>query len=99
MKWLLMIVCVGMLATRGLSTVEPPPVLSEQLKLTKGMGLVVDFVEPSSPAEAAGIKQYDVITKFDDQLVINQEQFRALVWMRSQSDDVKLSLIRQGQPT
>jgi hypothetical protein len=83
----------------GVSTVEPPPVLSEQLKLTKGMGLVVDFVEPSSPAEAAGIKQYDVITKFDDQLVINQEQFRSLVWMKNQSDDVKLSLIRQGQPT
>ena len=83
----------------GVSTVEPPPVLSEQLKLTKGMGLVVDFVEPSSPAEAAGVKQYDVITKFDDQLVINQEQFRSLVWMKNQSDDVKLSLIRQGRPT
>ena len=81
----------------GVSTVEPPLVLTEQLKLTKGMGLVVDFVEPSSPAEAAGIKQYDVITKFDDQLVINQEQFRALVWMKNQSDDVKLSLIRQGR--
>jgi PDZ domain len=82
----------------GVSTVEPPPVLVEQLKLTKGMGLVVDFVEPSSPAEAAGIKQYDVITKFDDQLVVNQEQFRALVWMKTLADDVKISLIRQGQP-
>jgi membrane-associated protease RseP (regulator of RpoE activity) len=61
------------------------------------MGLLVDFVEPNSPAEAAGIKQYDVLLKFNDQLLVNAEQLRALVRMKMPSDDVKFALIRRGE--
>jgi membrane-associated protease RseP (regulator of RpoE activity) len=81
----------------GVATVEIPPALTEQLKLTPGMGLLVDFVEPSSPAEAAGIKQYDILLKFNDQLLVNAEQLRALVRMKMSSDDVKFALIRRGE--
>jgi hypothetical protein len=83
----------------GIATVEVPPALTDQLKLTKGMGLLVDFVEPASPAETAGVKQHDILLKFNDQLLTNPEQLRALVRMKMLSDDVKLSIIRQGQPT
>jgi hypothetical protein len=81
----------------GVATVEIPPALTEQLKLTPGMGLLVDFVEPNSPAEAAGIKQYDILLKFNDQLLVNAEQLRALVRMKMPSDDVKFALIRRGE--
>jgi len=83
----------------GISTAEPPPVLIDQLKLTKGIGLVVDFVEPGSPAEAAGLKKYDVITKMNDQVLANAEQLGVLVRLRKPTDDAKFAVIRQGQAT
>lgn len=83
----------------GISTTEPPAVLIDQLKLTRGIGLVVDFVESGSPAEIAGLKQYDVITQLNDQLLTNSEQLGVLVRLKKPSDDAKLSVIRQGQPT
>jgi membrane-associated protease RseP (regulator of RpoE activity) len=81
----------------GISTAEPPPVLIEQLKLTRGIGLVVDFVEPGSPAETAGLKQYDVITKLNDQLLSNSEQLGVLVRLKKPNDDANLEVIRQGK--
>jgi hypothetical protein len=83
----------------GVATMEVTPELAAQLKLSPGMGLVVNSVLPDSPAERAGVKQYDVIAKLDDQLLTNPEQLRVLVRMKKQSDDVKLSLIRQAAPT
>jgi hypothetical protein len=71
--------------------------LREQLKLQKGVGLVVDFVEPKSPADEAGIKQYDVLHKFGDQLLINAHQFATLVRMHKAGDEVELTVIRQGE--
>jgi len=88
-----------MLPYCGVSTVEVTPPLASQLKLPAGMGLLVDFVEPGSPAEMAGIKQYDILMKFNDQLLANSEQLRVLVRSKMQSDDVKFAIIRQGQPT
>lgn len=81
----------------GLATSECPGVLSAQLKLADGFGLVVDFVEPKSPAEAAGLKQHDLLQKMNDQVLINPEQLRALVRMKKPSDDAKFTLLRQGQ--
>jgi hypothetical protein len=83
----------------GVATMEVTPELAAQLKLSPGMGLLVNAVLPDSPAERAGVKQYDVITKLDDQLLTNPEQLRVLVRMKKQSDDVKLSIIRQAAPT
>jgi hypothetical protein len=83
----------------GISTAEPPPVLIDQLKLSKGIGLVVDFVEPGSPAEAAGLKRYDVITKMNDQVLANAEQLGVLVRLRKPTDDAKFAVIRQGHAT
>jgi membrane-associated protease RseP (regulator of RpoE activity) len=83
----------------GVSVSEPAPVLTEQLKLQAGTGLVVDFVVEKSAAETAGVKQYDLLTKLDDQLLTNADQFRALIRMKKPSDDVKLTLIRRGEAT
>jgi hypothetical protein len=82
----------------GVATTEVSPELASQLKLSPGMGLVVNMVLPDSPAERAGVKQYDVITRLDNQLLTNPEQLRVLVRMKKQSDDVKVSVIRQGAP-
>jgi hypothetical protein len=88
-----------MLPYCGVSTVEVTPPLAAQLKLSPGVGLLVDFVEPNSPAEMAGVKQYDILMKFNDQVLCNSEQLRVLVRSKMMSDDVKFAIIRQGQPT
>src|SRR5262249_19606926 len=47
----------------GISASPLPAVLREQLKLPRGIGMVVDHVDANSPAEAAGVKQYDFLYK------------------------------------
>jgi hypothetical protein len=70
--------------------------LREHVKLPHGVGLVVDKVEPGSPAESAGLKRHDVIHKLNDQLLINEHQFRVLVRTFKPGDEVMLSVFRQG---
>jgi hypothetical protein len=81
----------------GTTTSAASTAMREQLKLTKGVGLVVDAVEPKSPADDAGIKQHDVIEKMNDQWLVNSEQFGALLRSMKSGDEVTLSVIRQGE--
>lgn len=81
----------------GVSVSPVPPSLREQLKLQSGMGLLVDHVEKGSPAESAGIKRYDVLRKLNDQLLINAQQLQVLVRSFKPGEEVKLTIIQQGQ--
>src|SRR5262249_53517759 len=63
----------------GVETSQVPPVVSEQLGLGKGLGLVVDYVEPNSPAAAAGVQQNDILKMLNDQIVIEPSQLRKLL--------------------
>jgi membrane-associated protease RseP (regulator of RpoE activity) len=79
----------------GVSAVHAQPVLLKQLK--QKAGLVVAAVEPGSPAEHAGLKTDDLITKLDDQLLINPEQLRDLIRMHDAGQTVTVTLLREGQ--
>jgi hypothetical protein len=81
----------------GVSASSPPPALRRQLKLPDGTGLVVDFVQPKSPAEQAGIRQYDLLVKLNDQLLINPEQLAVLVRTFKPGEVVHVSLFREGE--
>ena len=50
-----------------------------------------------SPAEIAGLKNHDILKKFDDQILINQDQLKQLVQMKSAGDSVSLLLVRNGK--
>ena len=80
----------------GVSGSPVVPSLRAQLKLPAGIGMVVNAVEPKSPAEDAGIKQYDVIHKLDDQLVVNLPQLAVLVRMHKAGEQVTLTVIHEG---
>ncbi len=54
-------------------------------------------MEAKSPAEAAGIKQHDVLEKLNDQLLVNTEQFTALLRTMKSGDEVTLAIIHQGE--
>ncbi|MCX5682875.1 MAG: PDZ domain-containing protein [Planctomycetota bacterium] len=81
----------------GVLTSPPPEVLVDQLKLPKGAGLLVDFVDTKSPAAAAGIRKNDVLVKLDDQLLTSSQHLATLVQMHKPKDKVALALIREAQ--
>ena len=81
----------------GVSASPVPAALREQLKLQKGLGMVVDFVEPASPAEAAGIQKFDILQKLNDQLLVDAYQLAVLVRTCKAGDDIQLTVIHQGQ--
>ena len=82
----------------GLSVSSVPTVLRDQLKLQRNVGLVVNFVEKDSPAEAAGFKQSDVLQKLDDQILIDSRQFAVLVRMHDVNQPVRFTIIREAKP-
>jgi hypothetical protein len=81
----------------GVSTTPADPVVQKQLQLKPGVGLVVDSVESGSPAEQAGVKQYDLLHKLDEQLLINGEQLAVLIRSHEPGKEVKLTVIREGK--
>jgi len=81
----------------GIAVSSVPAVLKEQLGLPNGVGLVAEHVDAKSPAEAAGVKQYDVLHKLGDQLLINPSQFAVLVRTHKPGDEIRLTLIRRAQ--
>ena len=81
----------------GVETSQVPPVVSEQLGLGKGLGLVVDYVEPNSPAAAAGVQQNDILKMLNDQILIEPSQLRKLLQTFSEGTEVTLTILRKGQ--
>jgi hypothetical protein len=83
----------------GVSTSKVPPALRHHAKLkNKYVGLVVERVEPSSPADEAGLEQFDIIEKVNDQWIVNTEQFSVVLRMQEPGKEVELAIIREGQP-
>src|SRR5213078_4428556 len=81
----------------GVDTSQVPTVVSEQLGLAKGFGLVVDYVEPNSPAATAGVQQNDILKMLNDQILIEPSQLRKLLQTFSDGTDVTLTILRKGQ--
>jgi serine protease Do len=81
----------------GVDTSQVPTVVSEQLGLAKGFGLVVDYVEPNSPAATAGVQQNDILKMLNDQILIEPSQLRKLLQTFAEGTDVTLTVLRKGQ--
>jgi PDZ domain len=81
----------------GVETSRVPTVVSEQLGLSKGLGLVVDYVVPNSPAAAAGVQQNDILKMLNDQILIEPSQLRKLLQTFSDGTEVTLTILRKGQ--
>jgi len=81
----------------GVETSQVPTVVSEQLGLSKGFGLVVEYVLPNSPAAAAGVQQNDILKMLNDQILIEPSQLRKLLQTFSDGADVTLTILRKGQ--
>jgi len=80
----------------GVETSPVPAVVSEQLGLTKGLGLVVDYVVPNSPAAAAGLQPNDILKMLNDQILVEPAQLRKLLQTFPEGAEVTLTLLRGG---
>src|SRR6185436_1494491 len=78
-------------------TSDVPGVVSEQLGLAKGFGLVVDYVVPDSPAAAAGVQQNDILKMLNDQILMEPGQLRKLLQTFTEGTNVTLTVLRKGQ--
>jgi serine protease Do len=81
----------------GVETSEVPNVVSEQLGLAKGFGLVVDYIVPDGPAAAAGVQQNDILKMLNDQILTEPDQLAKLVRSYSEGTNVTLTVLRKGQ--
>jgi serine protease Do len=81
----------------GVDTSQVPTVVSDQLGLAKGFGLVVDYVEPNSPAATAGVQQNDILKMLNDQILVEPSQLRKLLQTFPEGTQVTLTVLRKGQ--
>ncbi len=81
----------------GIAADEVGADLRAQLPLAEGEGVIVRHVEEDSPAAKAGIQANDILTKLDDQILVNGGQLGQLVRMHKDGDTVTLAGLRKGQ--
>jgi serine protease Do len=72
--------------------------LAKQFKIPDTSGALVQDVTPGGPADKAGIKNGDVVRKLNGQTVESREQLTAMVTDMNPGAEVKLDIIRDGQP-
>lgn len=88
------------MAWLGVQVAKPDPSITAHLPdLPQGIGFLVTSVDKGGPAEKAGLAAFDVIWKFDGQLLVNESQLAALLRLRAPGDTVALSGFRRGRAT
>ncbi|MBP2258286.1 S1C family serine protease [Virgibacillus alimentarius] len=88
----------------GISTAslnQVPPQYRSEIQLPEDIegGMVVADVQTDSPAEEAGLKQFDIITKINDHAVTSILELRKYMYSQTEiGDTVKLEFYRDGEP-
>ena len=70
--------------------------LAKAFKLSKDEGALISDVSPGSPAERAGLKPGDVVTKVGDHAVSDARSLRLMIGDMSPGKTVQLALTRDG---
>ena len=72
------------------------PDLAKAFKLGKSEGALISDVSANSPAERAGLKAGDVVTKVDDRFVADSRALQLMVGEMAPGRNVRLTVIRDG---
>jgi membrane-associated protease RseP (regulator of RpoE activity) len=81
----------------GVGIEEASEALASQLDLAPGVGLLVTYVAPDSPAAKAGLQKNDVLTELDGQALAHPLQLRKLVQVRKEGSSVEIVFYRSGK--
>jgi serine protease Do len=71
--------------------------MAEALGLSSSEGVLVESVEPDSPAQEGGLKVGDIIIEFDDIKVTDAQQFRFMVADAGPGARISLKIMRDEQ--
>jgi serine protease Do len=82
----------------GISLGDLNPALAREFKVPDLSGVLVNEVEPGTPAEKAGLKQGDVIRTYNGQTIDNRARLQSMVAGTSPGTEVTLGVLRNGQP-
>jgi S1-C subfamily serine protease len=82
----------------AMQPVSLPEALRSKLKTLTNGGLMVLHVEPSGPAEKAGIVLGDVIVELQGKAALDTDNLRDLLALAKIGDTVKATVVRGGSP-
>ncbi|MFN3477595.1 MAG: S1C family serine protease, partial [Candidatus Methylomirabilales bacterium] len=74
------------------------PELAKSLGLSLEEGILVNRVMPKSPAEAAGLREGDVITSVDGKKITDSRELQRMVAELEVGRVIELGLLREGKP-
>ena len=80
----------------GIEIRDVDSVIAEQLGLPSKIGVLINSVVPSSPAEAEGLKRGDVIIAFNNRTVKDSDRFKDLLSDSEPGDNIKVVILRDG---
>lgn len=83
----------------GVGLDEVDDALAYQLDLKNDLGVIVTSVAPGSPAEAMGLKPYDVIVSADGQPIYTPRALSGLVRGKAVGDALQIQVRRGGTTT
>lgn len=80
----------------GISASAPSPALGAQLGVEPDQVIVIDTVTPGLPAEKAGLKRFDVITRIDGKPPATIERLRDVIRLKG-DEPITLDIVRGGK--
>jgi serine protease Do len=80
----------------GLMIQPVTPDLAKAFKLGKSEGALISDLSANSPAERAGLKAGDLVTKVDDRFVADSRALQLMIGEMSPGRSVRLTVIRDG---
>lgn len=81
----------------GVETSRVSDALRQHIDIPDGVGLTIHHVAKGSGAEEAGLQEYDILLKVDDQIIINQEQLSTYIRSKKAGDKVRTEILRKGE--
>lgn len=81
----------------GVLVQQPDADVVAALNLPSNQGVVVQEVQPDSPAERAGLRQYDFIVQLDGKKIQDSNELRNLVASQPPGRKSKVTFVRDGK--
>lgn len=85
-------------AVIGVMVADLDPALAAQLDLDPGAGILITEVTEGMPADAAGMKRYDVITRIGGRPVRSRDSLTQALAGLGEGASVELTVVRCGRP-
>lgn len=82
----------------GVSIAEVPESTASQLGVDCGRVSMITEVYGGSPADRAGLRQFDVITKIEGRDSADQDELRSSIRTRKPGETLTLDILRGGKP-